>query len=227
MKIKLTLFIAIYLLITACGGGGGGSGGGSGGSVSGDRSGIRIIHGVIDAPPISITSSLQSTSVLRSAFFAEESPRVAVGTGEQILSIFKKGSPEATFSNVSLIGERGFKKSLVLAGELETLGLQAALVDDGDAAPGEAQAALRVIHAAVGANTVEVVVGDQASVSAAFGGASEYVTVGAGAVLVSVRRAADQKLIYQGTLNLQARAIYSLAVLGDLHYLVVGRLLAD
>jgi len=220
------MFRVVFLLLAAttifglgaCSGGGGGSGG--------SDKGVRILHGSIDSAPVDLVSSSAEEGVVQTARFGLATQYVRLPEEEQVLHLFRTKSGSAPmFSQTVTIGKED-RLSLLVYGSNEQTGVFTSLLTD--TPPEELEsgnAALQIIHSAVGASAINVLIGrTEAASGVPFGTSSGYLVVPSGAVQISVRRAADGDTIISPTHTLEDRKNYTILIAGQVDYFVTAPL---
>jgi len=219
---KITSLIALILLCVSCSGGGGDDGESGGGNASSARTGVRVLHGSIDLPPVFVSTSTGST--LEQVRFNQSSVYGGLNTGAQTLTLQTVGGTESFSFPVTV--EKNQRRSLLVYGTRETFGVRASLFSDEKPELSEGFAAIRVIHSVAGAAALSGRVGGEV-VSANFGGQSGYLTVPAGSVQFSIARAADGRGVFSGTKEVLAKKAYTLLINGEIGYAVFSNFFED
>ncbi|MCB0338603.1 MAG: DUF4397 domain-containing protein [Bdellovibrionales bacterium] len=217
LVLKMFFLLTLIPIFLGCGGGGGGS-----------SSGIRVLHGSIDAAPYDLYSS-SSDALLVRARFASPTEYVNLVEEPQVVSLFQAFSKQGALlsQNVEISG--GTKLSLLVFGDGQQIGRSAKIFVD--AVPEEitaGRAAVRVIHALNGAGAVNVRVGNESvSSGLVFGAASAYQEVAAGNATVRVERTVDFQPAASVNVTLEEGKPYTLFVTGEVDFLTLVRLLVD
>lgn len=208
-------FIALvaFCLLSGCGGGGGGSG-------SGSKVGLRVLNGAIDSPPVGLYSSLAEAGPLSIARFALATERIKLPEGEQVVTLARGARSAEVLLSMPFPAERSASQTLLVYGNRSNLGLRYALISDEAAEPEGDQGLLRVIHALNGAAAIDIAVEGAAGASIAFGAASEYVALPTGTVRITVKRSADQAVVFAGVRTIQARKRLTVMITGQADYFV-------
>lgn len=224
-RIIPSLIVACFL--AGCGGGGGGGGGSERGrSGSSAPTGVRILHGVIDIAPIDIFSSAEPEEVVQMARFAEPLTYARLNTGPQDLSLRLHGSG-FPLAAAPVTVEKNFHYSFLIFGNETGLGLRGALIADDPGEIPEGSAAVRVVHALVGAGGLTGMLANGLISEAFFGGAGPYVFVPAGIQSVSVTRTSDRRSVSNVIHDFSDGRAYTVFVSGELDYFTAVRLLED
>lgn len=235
MKISVLLAPILFSMLFGCGGGGGGSGSSGAaarsvleGDTRSSATGVRLLNGAVDSAPVDLISSL-SDSPLTTTRFSLEAGFAAVATTPQVISVVPAGSASPRLFSQEIALVKNEHLTILLFGDIESIGLQTAVIPDRrvpDLAGGEA--ALRIIHATNKALNLDGLLnGVEVISNAPFGGASPYSRVAAGTQTVTARRSSDSFVLFSGSLQLDGGQNYSLFVTGEAGYLTVARLLKD
>lgn len=226
IRLMFFLYFAVTLCVS-CGGGGGGGGGGGSSSGSSASTGIRILHASPDNPPVDIYSSL-SPVVVQTARFAAPTFYAALDSGAQNILATLTKTPSVTYLSSDITVAKGQRFSYLIYGDNAQLGLRSKIIEDAVPAIADGQSAVRVINALVGAAGVRGSLGSAAlPASVAFGAASDYLAVTAGAQTVTLSRAADGRTVYSAAKQFDAGSAYTLLLTGEVGYLVVATQYAD
>lgn len=219
MFTQLKVLLAFSLLgALACSGGGESSGGGKSGKVS---TGARVIHGAIDAPSISLKTSVKAGEVLGLTQFALEAPYVDLPRGAQVLELTVGDGNDENF-RYSVDVKKNERRTYVLYGTREVFGVHVSEFIDAPPKLAAGSAAVRIVHALAGASQITVTAGDTALPPVSFSGASEYVTVPAGTLAIRAERTSDQRTVLSVVKDLQDRHAYTVVVTGEVGYLVLS-----
>jgi len=209
--------IGVLLLfgLCACGSSAGGGGGSSA------KTGVRVLHGGIDVTPLDLYSS-DSQEILESTRFAGPALYAGLSQGLHTLSLTRARSPAEIVFTVPIAVEKNSRQSVLVYGNTESLGVHSALlVDD----PGEIPkdlAAVRIVHALVGAASISATLGaTEISSGVAFGSASAYVYVPVGVQTLTALRVTDGRQVFSGAKEVRAKKAYSYLITGEIDYLVV------
>lgn len=225
MKVNFLVCILV-LTLSACGGGGGGGGGG--GSKGSAATGVRILHGAVDVAPLDILTSVKVGEVVTSAYFAESSLFGELPQGEQVLSLTLHNTPADIHGTVNLNVEKNGHYSVLHYGNELQLGLRTALIDDNPGEIPDGKAAVKVVHALVGASGLNASFSDGQSANGIdFGTASPYVYLPAGITTVSIKRASDSLGVGAVSATLSAGQAYTVFMSGEIEYFIAARILED
>ncbi|MCO6430585.1 MAG: DUF4397 domain-containing protein [Deltaproteobacteria bacterium] len=219
---SVLLLASGLLTLASCGGGGGGSGGSTARSA---RTGVRLLHGVLDIAPIELVDG--SGAVKQVVKFADAPLYIDSATGPQNFEVLARERGPLFFSPIEV--ERNRHYTILTYGNLSSLGIGSAIFEDAAAdQPLESGTAnLRILHSLVGAASVEVSLGSGNIAPTSFGRASDYLSLPAGPVSAAILRSADQRVLATLSLILEEGRAYSIFLTGDLNYLTVARLLTD
>lgn len=210
------------LMVTGCGGGGGG-GGSAGGGDSADT-GIRVLHAVIDAPPLELVVS-GAPKVIQTARFGERVHYGAIGSGPQVVTVRRVGESARVGSEFGVTVANNDRRSVLVFGEEETA-LGTVLFEDSPGEVPSGKAVVRVVNGVASARRVAVSVGDDDDEREIdLGQSSPYLPVSPGASTVTVRDGA-------GTILTAARAFevgraYTVLLAGERGYFVTATVLVD
>lgn len=221
-------------ILSSCGGGsGGGSSSGSSsksvleGDTRNSNTGIRLLHGALDATPVDLISD-QQTIPLTTSRFSLPAGFIGISRATQTISVVptKKLSPILFQQQFSLASNE--HTTVLLYGNNQSLGLRFTVIPDSRPAEVGSAAAIRIIHATNAALTLNGTI-DGASLadSVPFGGASAYVLIPAGAHTITVSRSADSLRLFTRSTELQQGRSYSVFVTGEAGFHVTGRILED
>lgn len=237
IKVFIQILPAVLCIsiLSSCGGGGG-SGGSSSGSASksvleGDtrnsNTGIRLLHGALDATPVNLISD-QHAFPLTTSRFSLPAGFIGVSRKPQTITVVptKNLSPILFQQQFSLANNE--HTTVLLYGNNESLGLRFSVIRDNRPAEAGSSAAIRVIHATNAALTLKGTIdGAPLADSVPFGGASDYMLVPAGSHTITVSRSADSLRLFTRSTELQQGKSYSVFVTGEAGYHVTGRILED
>ena len=215
------IFAALsILLLVSCGGGGGGGGS----SNDAKLSGARILHGVIEAAPVDLVSSLQG--VVQTAKFGESAGYAEFQSGTHVLNLFRTKDISSSISTREVTNNKNQKHTVLFYGDRADFGLRSTLISEEFPEVPDGSSFVRVIHAAVGAGSLEIVL-SSATIIAGFGSASTYATATPGPLTLNIRRASDKTLVDSVTFTAEQGKAYSIFVAGEVGYLVVTKILNE
>ncbi len=209
----------LLLLLSGCGGGGG-----SGEDEGFSSDGIRIVHGSIEAAPVDLT--LDNDGVVQSARYAEVRGYRALGAGSHSINLVRSRIPSSPLFAGTLTTTGSQKFSLLLFGDRGQFGLKGVLIEDLPPVDIGDSAAIRLIHAAVGAGGVRLEFGGE-NLEARFGKASEYQVIPAGELNIRALRASDGQFISSTRATTEPGRAYSVLVAGEVDYANHIRIFAD
>ena len=230
--IVASVFALFFSSVTLAGCGGGGGGGGSGDGAS--TTGIRVLHGAIDAAPLDVSSSAAPSVVVQRTAFGMPSSYAALPDGRQIVRVGRAKTPDSQIANFNLTVDSSQRFSVLFFGDNANFGLSARVVEDLIPEESGDGALLRVIDGMTGASEVSVVAttsgaarsnGQEYRVS--FGGVSQYLQVPVGALRVSAKRVADGRILRSVDVTLSAGSAYTFFLAGEADYFVKALLLTD
>jgi hypothetical protein len=216
------------LSVVSCGGGGGGEGGSES-----SETGVRILHGAIDAAPVDLVTSAAPSKVLQTVRFAERSTYSQLGDGSQTLTLTRTQTPSVVIGTFPRTIASSGRYSVLLFGDNATFGLNTRFIENvvPESITGTA---LRVVNGMTGATEVVVTVvpqggsrADGSVVRAGYGLAAEYAGVPSGPVRITATRAADGLVVSSIDATLSAGDAYTFFVAGEAEYYVKGVLLED
>jgi len=212
-------------MLSACGGGGDGGSGGGGRNESAET-GVRLLHGSIDVPPILAETSAAPGVPIDQIRFNQSSYYAELPEGPQTLAV--RSNDGGNLFSLPVTVADGERRSALLYGTREALGIRVSLLDDVPPELENGFAAIRVVHALAGAATISGSLGGTAlPASVGFGKASSYVTVPAGPVSISLARSVDGRTVASQPQQVASRKSYSFMVTGEVGYLTFTNLLED
>ncbi len=218
--IRIVHCVLVALLVAACGGGGGG-GSSDGSSAS---TGMRVLHGAIDAVPVDLFSDV--SGVVQTARFGQETRYAELQVGAQNIRLTGAlNSSESLFSSPVTVGQNNHL-TLLLYGDRGRLGLRTALFTDGLGELGAEMSAVRVIHAVNGPSNIDAV-SDAGNLESGipFGSSSSYAQLPSGARVLTVR--GNQQTLVNQAVTLEPGKAYTFFVTGEVNYSVHAVLLQD
>jgi hypothetical protein len=225
-KICAYLFISLSALtvLTGCG-----TGGGGGSESNGSSTGVRVFHAAIDAAPVDVSTVGGTEVVSEGNRFGVANPYHQSPKGEQVLTIIRAKTPSSVITTIPASISSDSKLSILFYGD-SSKGLQVRLLND--QFPNSFTGALvRVVHGANGAAAVRVAAssngGGSASANAAFGDATEYLSVPAGVATITSSRVVDNRAINSVSIPVEEGKAYTLLLAGEVDYYVKGVLYSD
>ena len=223
MKLYKNLFAVILLTIfSSCGGGGGGGGGGDEPDTS--TRGARVLHGAIEAAPVDLVSSLQG--IIKTARFADNTGYVELNSGTHILNLYRTKDLTTSLATRQIIHDSEQKQTVVFYGDRDNFGLRANVITEEYPVVLEGTSSLRIIHAAVGASSLEATT-SSGNIVAGFGTASTYASIVPGLKNIPILRTADKSVIDNISFTAEEGKAYTIFVAGEIGYLVKSKLLAE
>jgi hypothetical protein len=225
---KFVQGLAVSSLIFAlgCGGGGGGSGEATTRG-EGAKTGVRVLHGSIEGPPVQVLTSLESRTVSPQTFFAQAVVHDRLSSGEQTLIVTERFSPSTVFGSHPVSVTDGSRFSLLLFNMPDSGTIRSLLVEDSKLEFGDEEGALRVAHAATRAQSVVVTVlqpslGISIENEIQFGRIGEYITLPTGTYQVVVKRGIDSLPLINQTVVLGDKSAKTLLVAGEVGFFVTA-----
>jgi hypothetical protein len=235
LKRKIFLITSLILsasLIACSGGGGSSDSGGStdtsnifGSNGQSASTGVRVLNGAIDAAPIDLYSS-EKSAVLETARFGLAYPFKGLSTNPQIVSITRTQSPGNNLFSKNITLNNNERSTILLYGSNRRFGLNTTYLADSRPVLDATSAAIRIIHSAIGASQLNLVIPSK-NLTASFGNASEYAVVPAGVLGATVTRTADGQVIHSASHQLDAGKSYSLFATGEVGYFTSTKFLED
>jgi hypothetical protein len=209
----LSLSFLIMVVCGACGGGG---------SSDGGTKGIRVLHASIEAAPVDVFSSAADEPLISQVFFGGSISYENISAVPQTISITRAFTPSRIVASFDIDGALVERSSLLLYGDLSSLGLRATIIEDD--VPGRVEeSVLKFVHGLVGASAIVV----SGHVDGRllfeelieFGGASAYVNVPMEqAVQLVIYRAVDGRLIESPSFAFEKGKAYTALVTGEVGY---------
>jgi len=224
-SIRRCIGLSCVLVIASCGGGGGGGGGGE----SASRTGVRVLHAAIDAAPVDVLVTGNTSPVASKAVFALDNSYHALPNGALNLTVTRTANSGAVVGSFTATADSSSKFSILLYGDNSTFGLRTALFADETPADSDG-AHLRVVDGVTGAARIALTLSSSAAVEglqAEFGEAGGYVAVPVGPATIRASRVVDGRVIVSTSATLQAGKAYTYLVAGEVDYFVKGLLLED
>lgn len=220
----LLCLLGIVVVTAGCGGGGGGGGGG--GSSSFPSTGIRVLHGAIEAAPVDLWSGEASSKLLTTAAFALPVNYASTGSGEQVFTLRETGASQGGSVSFPIAIGKNERQTVLLYGLGSFGSVKHSVLAGFTAELGSGLVALRLINALDGAATLQGSLGQgRGSLMAGYGQASEYAQIQAGAV--NLVMASEGGTITSAAFTLEAGKAYSVLVTGERGYLALSKLYQD
>jgi hypothetical protein len=212
------VFSTIVAVLASCGGGGGGGGGSKGIP----NTGVRILHGGIETPPIELYIDGEASS-LASGSFGEEGFYGELKAGAHAAVFAEKNLPSAVVINHRFSVPNGQKISFAILNDPTTgQDVLSQLVDDTSDVL-ENESAIRVINGVIGVESLEcnLANGSQSKRSSSvFGTNSSYVVVPPGTVNLRCTRRADGAEVVRKTISIETGEIKTVLVSGEQGFFV-------
>jgi len=220
-----TLVLAV--LVSGCGGGGGGGGGGSASASA--ETGVRVLHGAIDATPADVTvATITGQAVVVSGGkFGEPTLYGALAVGPQSITMTRALTPSVVIGSQTIeVGERQ-RFTYLLYGDNASFGLSARVFSDDPGVYTDGEGKIRVINGVTGAARVTVSVDGKIVGEASFGGSLDYISLAIGIHQVSLRRSADNASLGSVQVTVQAESASTIFVAGEIDYYTKVSLVSD
>ncbi len=213
MKKVLLVFL---LFLSSCGGGGGGGESSSPNDdfVGTNSSGVRVIHGALDAPPFDLFSNARTGEILQRSRFAGPSGYSSLPVGEQVLSL----------APARVGGERKTKTVNYGAGERYSLFVRSSagdgatsvgVIQDSPPELSSGEAALRVFHGVSAVDSISAKVASSSPLIVTHGQASSYLILPAGEISYIIRHSSEGYAFLSGSLLMQEGEVGDLLVAGE------------
>jgi hypothetical protein len=212
MMLRLTASFLVVALLSSCGGGGGGNGGGS--SLS--STGVRLLHGAIDAAPVDLV--VDNDGVVATVPFGETVGYHELSEGVHAITAYRTKDLAVPLFSRSITSDGDQKFTVLLHGDRGQFGLRYSLIKDEVPVVPAGSGLVRLIHGVIGASSIRST--GSASVEASFGAASDFVTVPAGAANFRLARVADGATLARAEFVVEEGRAYSLFLGGEADYLV-------
>ena len=165
------------LTLCACGGGGGGGGGTDDGTKRTTGTGIRIISGALDAPPVDLKIGEQYLN--RGAFLLPNF-YAAVDSGLQNVILERANSPGETIFSQALTLADKTEYSLLLSGREARGTFAATVLEEPVVRPEKGQARVQLVNLLEGSGSLIMSGGGVTQGPVPFGGASGYAVLASG-----------------------------------------------
>lgn len=211
----MKLLALVFVVLMACGGGGGSSSDDSSSVGGGGSNGVRILHGLIDLPPLDLTTG---SSVVQTAKYSSPTGFFSAGSGAIPFVISIRNTPTEVVSSLTASVDGKSKTSILVYGNSRNIGVRSSAIAEGSPLEGTS---VRVVNAADGAGAVTLTVAGVTTASATYGSASDYVAATGGVQSVVIKRVVDGQVIYSGDMNLSAKG-NTILVSGIVNYFVAA-----
>jgi Domain of unknown function (DUF4397) len=207
--VRITKLIAASALIAAAAGFGGPR------AAAQEEAKIRVGHFSPDAPPVDIY--LDNRKTFAQVRFPLMSAYTPVAAGKHVIDIRAAGSAATDPALISVPAEFKAGKPYLVAALGPAAALQGSLIEDDLTPPAKGKAKVRVLHAAVGGDNVDVVVAGSTTLfkDVAFSKAAPYAEVEATKYDLSVRKAGTPDQIVGKVVTLQSGGVYTIVAIGD------------
>jgi hypothetical protein len=215
---KLALAFILFSSI-GCGGGGGGGGGGSDNSNNqttdvgqlsrGTDTAIRLMHGTIDATPLTLRTGTQA---IRSGRFAQETFYSRVSPGELLLSVERANTPSVIAAEQVATIEKGKEYTALITGSAGALMFK--LIEDTTVRPGIGLTSVRLVNSLQGLSGITAELSGVTFPNVSFGGASGFLDIPSGVATLTVKNQGGA-VILSKTVELLDQADISILVTGS------------
>jgi hypothetical protein len=207
--VRITKLIAASALVAAAAGFGGPR------AAAQEEAKIRVGHFSPDAPPVDIY--LDNRKTFAQVRFPLMSAYTPVAAGKHVIDIRAAGSAATDPALISVNAELKAGKPYLVAALGPAAALQGGLIEDDLTPPAKGKSKVRVIHAAVGGDNVDVVVAGSTTLfkDVAFGKAAPYSEVEATKYDLSVRKTGTTDQIVGKVVTLQSGGVYTIVAIGD------------
>lgn len=223
--LRALLVVSFVASLAACGGGGGGGGNGSG-SVRSAETGVRLVHGAIDASPVQVFSSLIAARAVQSSRFGGTVPFSELPRGPQTIEI-RRGQERLFASTVDV--QKGQHYTVLFYESPSDLSPRFTQVVDPDVDVPDGMAAIRIGHAAIGAASITAFTSENLTVASrlGYGAFSEYGFVPALTARINYARDADGRVVHSTPVSLREGGTYTLVLSGEVDYFLTAPVLED
>ena len=188
--------IVLVLFLTACGGGS--SSDSSGGGSTGGSNGVRILHGLIDHPPLDL---YVAGLAVQTAKYGNSTGFFSSASGSLPVSISIKNNPGDVVAGLTASLDGKSKTSILVFGSDDS-GVRSAVIAEGSPVEG---GSVRIVNAANGAGALVAKINGVSTNSAVYGGASDYVATGSGVQNIVITRVTDGATVFAGNMNISGR----------------------
>lgn len=226
--LKIALNCCVLISAAACGGGGGGGGSDEDTTRgSGASTGVRVLHGAIEGPPVQVRTSVEERTVDPEVFFSEKAVYQRLDKGPQTLQLAERNSPGSVFSQHSVDIQDGQRLSLLLYNFPDSGAVRSLLVDDVKPELADGEGALRIAHTLSRASAVSVslksdLLGIARGDEVQFGTVGQYLVGPAGTYQLVVKRTADDFTVVSQPFVMGARVIQTILVSGEVGFFVTS-----
>ncbi|RMG39467.1 MAG: DUF4397 domain-containing protein [Candidatus Dadabacteria bacterium] len=187
--------LLLVLAVTGCGGS------------SSPKTGLRVINAVLDSAPFQISNGSENISL----GFAEISEIIPVNNKEPVSIKAQDGN----FSfNLILTGEEN-SPLMLLYGSSSISGTKAKLLEHSDIKLHSGQAAVRIVNAVENSDEFKLLLNNAAVTSSPFGAPSEFKTVAAGNLKISVTDSLTETTVFSSEIETPEGQFYTVVLAGE------------
>lgn len=182
-------WVVLLVFFSSCSGGGGGDGGGGGRTRD---TAVRIVHGAIEAVPVSVLGGVDQ--LIQTARYAEATTYAPVNDGPITLSVERLNSPGVVLRNIQATLEKKTEYTLFVFGSAEGSNLNISLLTDNTERPEPGMAHLAVLNGYQGPGSIFAQSSDVVLGEVGFGSTSGFQLVASGPQTILVRDASGNAL---------------------------------
>ncbi len=211
MKIRICLIVlsVLALTLTGCGGGGGGGGESAAGN---DSSGLRVLHGALDIPPLTINPGAGST--YNANFRGNSAYRSLPGESASVI-VHRANIPSSVLFQLPVVSDGQTKQTLLVYGQENDGSLSAKVHEDNFPELSSGMAAVRVVHALHRTGQIFATVGTDSTRLISHGALSSYITIPAGPQAYSVTESGDPGPFISESSDFEEKKYYTIFVTGE------------
>jgi Domain of unknown function (DUF4397) len=225
--LKIAISCCVVMSAVACGGGGGGGSNDDTTRGSGAATGVRVLHGAIEGPPVQVRTSIEERTVEPEVFFSEKAVYQRLDKGTQTLQISERNSPGSVFSQHSVDIQDGQRLSLLLYNFPDSGAVRSLLIDDVKPELADSEGAVRIAHTVSRASAVSVsfksdLLGVARGDEVQFGTVGEYLVGPAGTYQLVVKQTADDFTVVSQPFVMGARVVQTILVSGEVGFFVAA-----
>jgi hypothetical protein len=206
-----TTLILIVLLTSSCGGGGGGNG-----ESSSATTGVRVLHGAIDAAPIDLV--VDNDGVVATVPFGDNVGYHELSEGVHAVTAYRAKDLAVPLFSRSVTSDGAKKFTILLYGDRAQFGLRYNLISESVPAVPAGSGLVRIIHGVIGAAAIQS--SGAANLEASFGTPSEYKALAPGVATFRIARKADAATLARAEFVVEEGRAYSIFIGGEADYLV-------